>query len=150
MPRLLPALAACFAAATLLACRGQGVQAMSAVPNPSAAPGGQNSAPLTATPRNAQLSTTRDGVVAIVVEGLATAGYEWTVAPGTLDEKVLRFKGKRYGEISGAAMPGKSAPEIFEFVGVAPGQARVTLVNARPWEKDQPPADTATYTVIVK
>jgi predicted secreted protein len=149
MPRQLPVFAAWLAGALLVACRGPAVQAMSAVPNPSAVPGNQGAAPVTLTPRNATLTVQRDQTVSIVMKGLATAGYEWTVVEGSFDAKVIAFKGKRIGPILGEAMPGNSATEIFDFVGLAAGRSQVTLVNARPWEGRQPDSETATFTVAV-
>lgn len=151
MPRMLPVFATILASATLLACRGPAVQAMgNPALNPSSAPGNQAATPMTPTPRNASLTTAPDQTVTIVLAGLATAGYEWTVLDGSFDPKVLRFKAKRTGDVGPNPLAGQSATEIFEFVGLAPGQTPITLVNARPWEGRQPDSDTARFTVTVK
>ncbi len=124
----------------LLACSGR------ATVNPG---GATPVARMTPTPQAQALTATRDQTFTVVLEGLASAGYEWTLQEG-YDTRVVRPKGeKRYGELANP-LPGSSATEIFEFQAVAAGQATLVFVNRRPWEAPSPDDQTRRYTVTVR
>lgn len=111
-------------------------------------------------PPNAQkkLTNADDGKkVALVVgeylvislPGNPTTGYSWKSAapPG----EALKAVGEpEYAQSPArAGMVGVGGTFVFKFKAVKPGKAEVKLVNARPWEKDKPPAKTFSAAVEV-
>lgn len=115
-----------------------------------ATPGVTPAARMTPTPQAASLTVAREQTFSIVLEGLASAGYEWTLQEG-YDTRVVRPKGeKRYGELAANPLPGSSASEIFEFQAVAAGQATLVFVNKRPWEAPSKDDQTRRFTLTVR
>ena len=76
-----------------------------------------------------------------------TTGYRWQVG-GKLNMRIVRLVDTRY-EPTAPAPLGAGGTEIFTFVGVAQGSAKIQLVYLRPWEKGVAPARTSEYTVEV-
>lgn len=127
---------------SLLACSGR-VDA-----NPGA--GLKPAARMTPTPQAASLTATRDQGFTVVLEGLASAGYEWALQEG-YDTRVVRPRGaKRYGELGANPLPGSSATEIFDFEALAAGQTTLIFVNKRPWEAPSREDETRRFSVTVR
>lgn len=88
---------------------------------------------------------------AVELVGVPTAGYVW--APTQLPAFV-----QRAGEASGDTVPEQSEPgyaggnhwEVLMFVATAAGTGDLVLEQRRPWETDQPPADTFRVTVTAR
>ncbi len=77
-----------------------------------------------------------------------TTGYGWQLA-GPLDEKIVVLVTNDYIQ-SDTKLAGAGGHEVWVFKAVGRGQAEVALKYVRPWEKDQPPADTNVFKVVVK
>jgi inhibitor of cysteine peptidase len=79
-----------------------------------------------------------------------TTGYSWEIAES--DESILKLKGEpEYVEPkSDPQLVGAGGTQVFRFEALKAGQATLTLVYRRPWEKDVAPADTYSLTVTVK
>lgn len=77
-----------------------------------------------------------------------TTGYRWIVTQPP-SESVVTFAWKLYNEPDNQ-MPGAPGEEIWGFKAVAPGTATLQLSYVRPFEKDAPPAQEATYQIVVR
>lgn len=88
---------------------------------------------------------------AVELVGVPTAGYVW--APATLPNFVTRA-----GEASGNTIAEQSQPgyaggnhwEVLMFVATAPGTGELVLEQRRPWEENEPPAQTFTVTIAAQ
>jgi predicted secreted protein len=86
---------------------------------------------------------------AVPLRALATAGYQWSQSVSGPDPTAIAVEIHR-GELPPGTPPGRSAPEEAIVHGLHPGQATVRLQQRRPWERDQPPADTLDLHIEVR
>jgi len=77
-----------------------------------------------------------------------TTGYQWELAE-PLDEAIVKLVGSRY-QAPKTNLVGAGGQEVWTFRAVGRGQTKIKLKYVRPWEKDTPPAETASYTVSVR
>ena len=82
------------------------------------------------------------------LSSLAMAGYRWSGSVQGPDPGAVALELRRC-ESSPAPRAGESAAESALLRGVRPGRAVVRLEQRRPWEHDQPPADTIELLVEV-
>lgn len=88
---------------------------------------------------------------AIELVGVPTAGYQW--APTQVPEFITRA-----GEASGNTRAEQSEPgfaggnhwEVLMFAATAPGTGEIVIEQRRPWETDQPAADSFTVTIVAQ
>jgi len=73
-------------------------------------------------------------------------GYVWAVVKQ--DEKVLRLAGKNIE--SNHNLPGGTDAQVFDFSPVSVGSAEVEFAYKQPWQRDQPPARTFRFHVVVR
>lgn len=85
---------------------------------------------------------------AIRLKSNPTTGYGWQLAK-PLDEKIVVQVTNDYVH-SGSKLIGAGGHEVWIFKAVGQGQAEISLKYVRSWEKDQPPARTNVFTVVVK
>lgn len=88
---------------------------------------------------------------AVELVGVPTAGYLWapTQVPAFLT---------RAGEAGGDTTRAQSQPgftggnhwEVFMFAATAPGTGELVLEQRRPWESNEPPADTFRVTIVAR
>ena len=83
----------------------------------------------------------------VTLEGNPTTGYDWEMASG--DAAVLEQLGASTYKADSDLM-GAGGQVTLRFKAVAAGQTTLQLVYHRPWETDEPPAQTFEVTVIVK
>ncbi len=83
----------------------------------------------------------------VTLEGNPTTGYDWEMASG--DAAVLEQLGASTYKADSDLM-GAGGQVTLRFKAVAAGQTTLQLVYHRPWETDEPPAETFEVTVIVK
>jgi len=76
-----------------------------------------------------------------------TTGYGWRCSKA--DEKVVQFVTNVYIPPD-SKLVGAGGYEVWTFKAVGTGTANISMKYVRPWEKDQPPARTNVYAVIVK
>lgn len=77
-----------------------------------------------------------------------TTGYQWRLA-GRLDETVVRLVRTAY-EAPETKLPGAGGKEVWVFQAVGPGKTAIPLEYARSWEKGVPPAQKATFLIVVR
>lgn len=83
----------------------------------------------------------------VTLEGNPTTGYDWEMASG--DAAVLEQLGASTYKADSDLM-GAGGQVTLRFKAVAAGQTTLQLVYHRPWETDEPPAETFEVTVVVK
>ena len=83
----------------------------------------------------------------VMLEGNPTTGYDWEMASG--DAAVLEQLGASTYKADSDLM-GSGGQVTLRFEAVAAGQTTLQLVYHRPWETDEPPAQTFEVSVIVK
>jgi len=86
--------------------------------------------------------------IAITLESNKTTGYGWDLSE-PVDENKIKFISCEYVP-DNTGLVGSGGKEIWVFRGVCPGKATISFKYARPWEKDDPGAKKAVFTVIVK
>lgn len=87
------------------------------------------------------------GALTIALAANPTTGYTWEVAAG--DEHIIRLEGEPDYQAESAAI-GAGGVMTLHFRTGNPGQTILKLVYHRPWEKDQPPAETFEVSIAVK
>jgi inhibitor of cysteine peptidase len=88
---------------------------------------------------------------AIELVGVPTAGYVWQ--PAQIPDFITRA-----GEASGNTVPEQNEPgyaggnhwEVLMFSATGPGSGEVVIEQRRPWESDEPPADTFRVTIVAR
>jgi len=83
----------------------------------------------------------------IELESNATTGYQWapTAEP---DARVVSVVSDTY-VAPGSQLAGAGGTQKIVVEGVAAGTTTLALGYSRPWEKDTPPARTATFDITV-
>jgi len=76
-----------------------------------------------------------------------TTGYRWELAK-PLDEDILELVEKEYKEPE-TDLVGADGEEAWTFRAIHKGGTAVALEYVRPWEKNGPPTETQTLTVVV-
>ncbi len=133
---------------------------------PLAACGDDDSATTTTKPADASTTTTTSkgqdgdvitasgpvdltvgGTATIELEGNVTTGYTWTVSQEP-DAAVVKVVSNEYVAPEGGA-PGAGGHQKVVLEGVKAGTTTLELQYAREFEKDQPPAETATFPITV-
>jgi inhibitor of cysteine peptidase len=84
----------------------------------------------------------------ITLDSNRTTGYQWKFA-GPLDYGMLEFIRSEY-IVHSKTQPGRGGRERWHFRATDTGVTLVILKYVRPWEKDQRPAKTAVFKVIVR
>jgi inhibitor of cysteine peptidase len=76
-----------------------------------------------------------------------TTGYEWQLA-ATPDPAVVKLVSAAYQQPEANRL-GAGGTQVWTFEAVGRGTVAITLHYVRPWERDTPPARTASFTVVV-
>lgn len=84
----------------------------------------------------------------ITLKSNPTTGYHWELA-GQPDEAVIKVAGNEYKGPE-TKLVGAGGQEVWTFNAAGKGEAVIKMKYVRPWEKDIPPIQTATFKVIVK
>ena len=84
----------------------------------------------------------------IVIESNPSTGYHWELI-GDLDAAILEFVSKDY-RASEPVMPGSGGNDVWVFKALAAGEATITLGYYPPSNDPVEPAQTVTFTVVVK
>jgi len=80
------------------------------------------------------------------LESNITTGYSWQL--DAVDPAVVLNTGNNYVGPT-APMPGAGGHEDWEFVTQAAGTTTLQMAYRRPWETDNPPAETFALTITV-
>jgi len=84
----------------------------------------------------------------IVIESNPSTGYHWEMI-GELEESLLQFVSSEYRADEPVA-PGSGGKEVWTFKALAPGEAAIVLGYYPPSNDAVEPAQTVTFTVVVK
>lgn len=84
----------------------------------------------------------------IRLESNQTTGYQWRLAGG-LDQSVAMLLDSRYDAPPPGPL-GAGGQELWTFLAVGRGDARLTFEYVRPWESSVPPLRTAVFAVSVR
>ncbi len=82
----------------------------------------------------------RVGEFEVRLESNASTGYEWSIAGQ--DKAFLQGVGEPRFIESDESAPGAPSVQAFSFRALKKGSTVLKLVYARPWEKEQTPAQT--------
>lgn len=99
------------------------------------------------------IETTVGAEFAIELKSNPTTGYQWQVQK--LDEAMVKAIGSSYHsdpqpKKNGEPMVGVGGKEIWKFKALKAGETTIEMKYVRPWEKDTPPVQTATFRVVIK
>ncbi len=83
----------------------------------------------------------------VTLDGNITTGYNWEMLPQ--DPAILKQLGEPEVVPDSAAL-GAGGKITLKLQAVKTGQASLTLIYHRPWEKDVPPEKTFEVTILVK
>jgi len=101
--------------------------------------------------RDGTTTLTVGQTLAIALPSNATTGYRWQVADTYGD---VLAPGAPFGEeVVDAHAPGVvgvGGATSWRFRAMRPGVVILTFAYGRSWERDTPPAETATYTITVR
>jgi inhibitor of cysteine peptidase len=84
----------------------------------------------------------------ITLESNRTTGYEWQLAQSP-DKNMLALVESEY-QAPQNNLAGAGGKEVWTFKALAAGEARIFFKYIRPWEKDTPPAQERSFTVIIR
>ncbi|MGH2600992.1 MAG: protease inhibitor I42 family protein [Dehalococcoidia bacterium] len=96
-----------------------------------------------------QNAVLNDQQFAIVLNSNRTTGFSWSLSEDFLDQAVVELVSHQYVPAQ-TGLLGAGGKECWIFQADSPGTVTITLNYARPWETDVPPAQTATFEVIVR
>lgn len=87
----------------------------------------------------------------IALSSNATTGYQWTVsgAEGSILEPI-EPTGQEATDPHPAGMVGVGGQTHWRFKAERAGLATLNFAYARAWERNTPPAETATYRIVVR
>ena len=84
----------------------------------------------------------------IVIESNPSTGYHWDLVGG-LDENILQFISTEY-RATEPVMPGSGGKDVWTFKALAPGETAIVLGYYPPSNEPVEPAQTVTFTIVVK
>jgi len=83
----------------------------------------------------------------LFLESNRTTGYLWELS-NPVDNTIIRFAGTEYRPPK-TGLVGAGGSEEWRFEALGKGKTQISLKYVRPWEKEAPPAKTATFTINV-
>jgi predicted secreted protein len=86
--------------------------------------------------------------VVIKLKSNKTTGYSWELAD-PVDTSMLQFVSTEY-IVPETKMVGVGGEETWTFTALKPGEATISFKYIRPWEKDVPASQKATFIVKIK
>ncbi len=86
--------------------------------------------------------------IVLTLESNATTGYSWQLAD-PIDTKVVELISDNYLAPQ-TGLVGAGGVEEWTFKAIGKGKAKIKLEYVRPWEKDQAPVETQTFTLRVR
>ena len=84
----------------------------------------------------------------IIIESNPSTGYHWELVGG-IDESLLQFISTEY-RATEPILPGASGKEAWTFKALAPGETTIVLGYYPPSNDPVEPAQTVTFTIVVK
>ena len=89
------------------------------------------------------------GELTVTLESNITTGYSWTENASMSQSGVLQQTGHQY-QPPAQQIPGRGGQEVWTFKALAAGTTTVSMEYKRPFEPNNPPANTFNITVMVK
>jgi predicted secreted protein len=105
----------------------------------------QDTASATAAPQTIHANVGQDFTISL--EGNRSTGYVWQLATKP-DPKLIKKLAETYHS-KNPGTPGAGEDNLFVFHAKSKGTADITFNYLRPWEKNVPPAKTASYRVVI-
>lgn len=101
--------------------------------------------------RNGETVLTVGQTLHIALPSNATTGYQWSVA-GVEGSPLTPIEptGQEATDPHPAGMVGVGGQTHWRFTAERAGSATLTFAYARAWERNTPPAETATYRIVVR
>ncbi len=130
-----------FTRLALIAAILLGMVACSPVPSSSLSVGAADS--------GKQVTLAVGGILTITLESNITTGYSWNENATISDRTVVNQTSHKY-QPPANQIPGAGGQEVWTFTGLAPGNATISMEYKRPFEPNNPPANTFNVTVIVQ
>jgi predicted secreted protein len=84
----------------------------------------------------------------LTLDSNPSTGYHWELSQ-SLDETKVRLDDSLYREPHTDRI-GAAGVELWVFRAVGPGETTISLKSVHPWEKDATPAETASFSVIIR
>ena len=109
--------------------------------------GQQNTTILTDQDSGKSVSLKAGDMLMLRLSSNPTTGYRWALK--SVDQDILSQDGKPAYLAGNGRRVGEGGTEIWRFVAEKPGEATLTMIYARSWEKKVPPAKTFTLHVTV-
>jgi predicted secreted protein len=97
---------------------------------------------------NSTVTVGKGGQLTVRLDSNHTTGYQWLVKPGVPSNLAIAGDVKYEGPAADAP-PGAGGADVFTFRATATGTQQLTLVYARSFEPNNPPAKTFTVSVVV-
>lgn len=97
---------------------------------------------------NEPLEVGKGEQLSFTLDANPTTGFTWQLA-APLDETVIALVSHDY-QPPDTSRVGAGGTDVWTFKAVGTGRTTITLEYRRPWEKDVPPADRKTYSVVVR
>ncbi len=108
---------------------------------------------------NSDVQGVRDGSTTLAVgqtlrielPSNATTGYSWTMSGARIEvlSPASPF-GQEVADPHEPGMVGVGGKTVWRFTAAQPGTTNLTFAYRRSWERDTPPAETATYRITVR
>jgi inhibitor of cysteine peptidase len=83
----------------------------------------------------------------IALQSNPSTGYSWSQA--IADGKIVAYEGN-VEQQAWKPLPGAPGQQLFIYHANRTGSTTIEFKYARPWEKNEPPAQTATFHVTVR
>ncbi len=83
----------------------------------------------------------------LTLESNPSTGYQWEISQ-PLDETKVKLVESLYNTPKRDRV-GAAGVELWVFRAVGSGQTTISMKYVRPWEKDAPPAETATCAITI-
>jgi inhibitor of cysteine peptidase len=131
--------------AAVLSDKFQGAKVVTVTPSASTAPSGAN---YFAAAGVEQIRAPAGKEFSITLPANHTTGYSWRLA-SALDPATLSLTGNVYHESTSGAV-GASGEEVWTFSAQTKGTVELDFEYVRPFEKNEPPAKTAKFSVVIK
>lgn len=104
---------------------------------------------VTKTDNGKTIEVAKGSTLVVTLEGNpGSTGYSWGLESG--NDAVLKPQGDFTFTASATNMPGAPGKFEFKFTAVSAGTATLKFANKRPWELNDPKAETFSVTITVK
>jgi inhibitor of cysteine peptidase len=104
--------------------------------------------PITFAVGQSRIEVAANKLFTLTLESTPSTGYQWELSQ-SLDETRVKVIDSFYREAN-ANHIGAKGVQFWLFRAVEPGETTIFMKHVRPWEKDAVPAETASFSIIIK